>query len=302
MAIDEPRIEFAERRGIKSEALRGLIADVVVEDVSPTHHVLDERTRRAFFEIDGKAALAAIDLAEGATGNPRARRCGAHTVPNRRFDLDHVRTEMRHQHRRCRRGEELTEVEHPVPGERRLFRRLTAHAETRRPVLCEHRCRVLTRFRCSRIDGLRRRGEKRLARLARSAVTRIVNLQYVLVENRLLVEEKLADAQAGGGWNIVRPHVGEPFLARTLRICPDTQLLAHTRPACIGRTPLVGIGRERHAHVPQDGLHRGQNLRRTHYIHPLIVRASITRYARTGRARVVFRQATSEGFVRQLSA
>ena len=112
MAIDHARVERAQCLVVDAQLLRGGIAQVVMDDVGPTHQSLEHLTCGRLLEIEREAALSTLAAREDALH-------AAHLVARGGLELDHVGPEVRHEHGCDRAGQEIPQVQHLHSGERR---------------------------------------------------------------------------------------------------------------------------------------------------------------------------------------
>ena len=116
-----------------------------MHDIDARDETLEHVTRLRTFQIEGNGALSPLTATERARHRP-------HGVAGRRLELDHVRSEVGHQHGREGSCEVVAEVEHGDAFEGRPTRFCAARGgagyercldlgEQLRPVLGERRCR-----------------------------------------------------------------------------------------------------------------------------------------------------------------
>ncbi len=94
-AVDQPRVDFRERLVAEAEALHGAGAEVLDEDVGLTHQCLDHLDALGGLEVEGHAALVAVEEEVGGRLAVLVGRPGARLVAGPRvLHLDDVGAEI----------------------------------------------------------------------------------------------------------------------------------------------------------------------------------------------------------------
>ena len=98
-AIDQPRIDLAQRLVAEPEAVHHAGAEILDQDIGFRDQPMNERDRIGILEVEREASLSRIELAEIGAVAVADRRAQPHVVAFRRLDLDHLRADVGQQPR-----------------------------------------------------------------------------------------------------------------------------------------------------------------------------------------------------------
>jgi hypothetical protein len=120
--VDQARVDGAQLRGAEAQPLHRARAEVVHQDVGRAGETVDDLAATGRADVEGDAALIAIQAPEDRALAARVLHVHAREIPGARsFDLDDVGAEVAQHLRRARPHLDLREVEDRDPCERRTI-------------------------------------------------------------------------------------------------------------------------------------------------------------------------------------
>src|SRR5215831_4078988 len=116
--VDDRGIELGHRRIVEPEPRHDARPKLLDDDIRAFDQGLQPGPFSSVFEVDGDAALAAIEQRKASAVVPPFGGTAAHLLTARRLDLDHLRARLGQQQRRQRPRQQGREVEDEQPFKR----------------------------------------------------------------------------------------------------------------------------------------------------------------------------------------